>query len=331
MTAAPSNIVAYQTPAASLGPLLPQTITEAMQLARLMSEAKVVPQHLRGAPADCFLVINQARLWRMDPFAVAQGTSFIHGRMMYEGKLVAGVVHSLGNLTGRLNYEYAGSGDDRSITVSGTLRGEDKPRTVTVKLKDVKTTNGMWTKQPDQQLAYSGARVWARRHVPEVLLGVYTPEEFDAPQMRDVTPQQPAAPSIGAPKINTPAPQAEKPPLLVNLPDGWAPARFARTRAGLREALEFLAGAVLDGSPVVVGMNADLLDTIAEKMPELAEEVANLRAAAAEAMAAADDAELADDSADDTDDFPGDLPSRATLDGAGNGDEPFSQSRANKP
>ena len=226
----PGNI--HPLPATSLGPLLPQTISEAMQLARLMSEAKVVPQHLRGAPADCFLVINQARLWRMDPFAVAQGTSFIHGRMMYEGKLVAGVVHSLGNLTGRLNYEYDGSGDDRSITVSGTLRGEDKPRTVTVKLKDVKTTNGMWAKQPDQQLAYSGARVWARRHVPEVLLGVYTPEEFPEPvPMRDITPEaiEPPRPPRA---VHPPSPQAQaKPPLEVVI------GRIANLRASAAEAL----------------------------------------------------------------------------------------------
>lgn len=305
MTAVPSNIVQYQPPAASLGPLLPQTINEAMQLARLMSEAKVVPQHLRGAPADCFLVINQARLWRMDPFAVAQGTSFIHGRMMYEGKLVAGVVHSLGNLTGRLNYEYDGSGDNRSVTVSGTLRGEDKARTVTVKLKDVKTTNGMWTKQPDQQLAYSGARVWARRHVPEVLLGVYTPEEFDAPAMRDVTP---AAPQIEqAPQVPEKPKAPAKPPLLVNLPDGWDAAQFPRTKTGLKEALDFMAAAVLDGAPVVVEMNADLLATIEAAMPALADEVQALRKAADDALLS----DPAETEADDTDDFPGDLPSRA--------------------
>ena len=36
--------------------------------------------------------------------------------------------------------------------------------------------------QPDQQLAYHGSRVWARRHAPELMLGVYSPEEFDEPQ-----------------------------------------------------------------------------------------------------------------------------------------------------
>jgi hypothetical protein len=41
----------------------------------------------------------------------------------------------------------------------------------------------MWTTQLDQQLAYHGARVWARRYAPEVMLGVYAPEEMEpAPQ-----------------------------------------------------------------------------------------------------------------------------------------------------
>ena len=65
------------------------------------------------------------------------------------------------------------------MTVRGTLRGETKPREVTVFLADAKTSNSLWTKQPDQQLVYAGTRVWARRHAPEVMLGVYAPEEFD--------------------------------------------------------------------------------------------------------------------------------------------------------
>lgn len=320
MTALPANVVPYQPPAASLGPLLPQTISEAMQLARVMSEARMVPDHLRGSPADCFLIVNQARLWRMDPFAVAQGTSFIHGKIMYEGKLTAAVVHSLGNLSGRLNYEFSGSGDNRTVVVSGTLRGEDKPRTVTVKLGDVKTTNGMWVKQPDQQLAYSGARVWARRHVPEVLLGVYTPEEFDASDQVTPAPGNPyqiAAPRIEQPAV-APKPSAPKAPLLVRLPGDAPAAQFPKTGAGLHEALEFMSSAVLDGAPEVVELNAKLLDWLKDKYPAMADDVAELRAAAVMAADMADAAELTDESlselsdhkTDDPDDtFPGDLPS----------------------
>jgi hypothetical protein len=95
------------------------------------------------------------------------------------------------------------------VTVKGTLRGEDAPRELSVDLKDARTTNGMWTKQPDQQLVYFATRAWARRYAPEVMLGVYAPEEFDeqpkaapfngttidaAPEQPTVTPEPAEAP-----------------------------------------------------------------------------------------------------------------------------------------
>jgi hypothetical protein len=58
---------------------------------------------------------------------------------------------------------------------------------VSVILHNAKTQNVMWARQPDQQLAYHGARVWARRHAPELMLGVYSPEE-----MPDEPPAQPS-------------------------------------------------------------------------------------------------------------------------------------------
>lgn len=174
-----NQVVAY-TPAAPN--LTPQNLSVAMELANMMSGAKLVPQHLQGKPADCLLVIEQAVRWGMSPFAVAQATSVISGKLMYEGKLVAAAINSSGILSDRLSYEFTGTGQNRTVTVHGTIRGESAPREAKVCVKDVKTQNSMWTKQEDQQLVYSGARVWARRHVPEVMLGVYTPEEFDEPR-----------------------------------------------------------------------------------------------------------------------------------------------------
>ena len=98
---------------------------------------------------------------------------------MHSGKLVAAVVNSRGNLTQRLSYEYGGEGQNRTITVSGQLQGEAAPRTVKVVLRNAVTNNKVWQTQPDQQLMYHGVRVWARRHTPELMLGVYSPEEFD--------------------------------------------------------------------------------------------------------------------------------------------------------
>jgi hypothetical protein len=168
-------------------PMMPQSMDQAVRLAELMSHGKLVPNHLQKSPGDCLMVIEQAQRWGMSPFAVAQSTSVIQGKLMFEGKLVSAALHSSGLLQDRLNYRFEGEGDNRKVIAWATIRGESQPREVEVKLKDVKTNNGMWTKQPDQQLIYSANRIWGRRHAPEIMLGVYSPEEFE-PATRSAEP-----------------------------------------------------------------------------------------------------------------------------------------------
>jgi hypothetical protein len=152
---------------------------EAVKLAEIMATAKLVPTHLQKSPADCLLVIEQAIRWGMSPFAVAQATSIVSGKLMFEGKLVAAAIQGSGVIHGNLNYVYKGEGDKREVTVSGILRGEQEARTITARFKDVRTENKHWDKNPDQMLSYMGARIWARRHAPAVMLGVYAPDEFE--------------------------------------------------------------------------------------------------------------------------------------------------------
>ncbi len=183
--------------------LVPANMSEAMRLAEMMAGAKLVPQGLQKSPADCLMVIQQAIRWQMDPFAVAQECSVIQGKLMHSGKLVAAVVNARGNLTQRLSFEYRGAGPERTITVKGLLQGEAHPRDVEVTLKNAQTNNRVWQTQPDQQLMYHGVRVWARRHTPELMLGVYSPEEFDE---QTAAPRRPAAPAAN---VMLPAHDAE--------------------------------------------------------------------------------------------------------------------------
>lgn len=184
-------------------PLMPADMNGAIRLAEMMATGKLVPQHLQRQPGDCLMVIEQAMRWGMSPFAVAQSTSVISGKLMFEGKLVAAALQSSGILSGRINYEFEGEGETRAVVVSATLRGESEPRSMRVALKEVRTTNQMWTKQPDQQLVYSANRAWARRFAPEVMLGVYSPEEFEAEKPRDTFAGQTIeARAEPAPKVN---------------------------------------------------------------------------------------------------------------------------------
>jgi hypothetical protein len=163
--------------------LVPRSMDEAIRLAKAMASARLMPEHFKDDVGSALMVVEQAMRWRMSPFAVAQCTSLVKNKLMYEGKLVAAAIETSGAIEGLIDYTFAGSGAERTVTVSATRRGEREPRTITIRLADVKTNNEWWTKQPDQQLVYSGARNWARRWTPAVMLGVYSPDEFG----RDVT------------------------------------------------------------------------------------------------------------------------------------------------
>ena len=189
--------------------LIPQNIADAMRLAEMMAKGKMVPEHLRN-PSDMLMVIEQACRWGMSPFAVAQCTAIVRGRISYEGKLVSAAINASGVLQGRLDYVFSGEGATRAVTARGTLRGEDKPREVVVTLASAKTDNEHWKKNPDQMLTYHSARVWGRRHTPEVMLGVYSPEEFPTdsfagPTIEHTAPEPAAAPVARAEPPKQPA------------------------------------------------------------------------------------------------------------------------------
>lgn len=196
-------------------PVLDTGIFEQMlRIARIMATSQLVPEHLNRvagtksnpiaisseeAIANCFLVVNQAVRWSMDPFAVAQHVFVTKGRVGYEGKLVAAVINSHPNLAKRLSYTFTGEAGTpgRGVVVSGRVKGDAEDRTIDGTIKAWKTDNDSWAKIPDQMLTYRGAREWARRWMPEAILGVYAEEELSHSEI-DVTREgQTLAPEPG--------------------------------------------------------------------------------------------------------------------------------------
>ena len=134
-------------------------------------DKQLLPKERREANA--FVIVNQARQWDVDPIALAQGTSIIHGKVMYEGKIVAGVVNKRGGLIAPLDCRYEKTGNSRTCIVFGRLQSDpDNLREVEVKLGESRSNNGAWNKDPDQMLFYFGVRKWARKHAPSVMLGL---------------------------------------------------------------------------------------------------------------------------------------------------------------
>lgn len=177
------------------GMLAPTTFGEVVSFAELMSRSQhAIPKHLRGNPGACMAVTMQALRWEMDPFAVAAKAYSVNDMIAYEAQLIAAVVHTRAPIRRRPDYSFTGTGADLRCTVScemldGSTKVYESPRE-----GDIKTKNSpLWKTDPQQQLGYYSIRSWARRHTPEVLLGVYAPDELDEnrgpDQAKDITPR----------------------------------------------------------------------------------------------------------------------------------------------
>lgn len=182
------------------------------RMAAIMASGSVsVPVHLRGKKGDCFAIVMQSCQWGMNPFAVAQKTHLSQsGQLGYEAQLINAVVCNLAPIEHRPKYEFLGdwskvlgkvkeersekggkyyvamyTKDDEAglgVIIRTTLRGETEPRELTVMLSQCYPRfSTQWATDPQQQICFVAIRKWARRYTPDVLLGVYTAEELDAP------------------------------------------------------------------------------------------------------------------------------------------------------
>ncbi|PBS91860.1 enterohemolysin [Escherichia coli] len=202
-----------------------QALTQLQSVAGLMAQAAVtVPEHLRGNPADCMAIIMQAMQWGMNPYAVAQKTHLVNGVLGYEAQLVNAVIASSSAIHGRFHYRYGGDWErcTRTQEITRDKNGKNGKYTVTERvrgwtdedeiglfvqvgailrgeseitwgeplyLSGVVTRNSpLWVSNPKQQIAYLGVKYWARLYCPEVILGVYSPDEVEQREEREINP-----------------------------------------------------------------------------------------------------------------------------------------------
>lgn len=195
-----------------------QYLNAISSFAQMMAQGSAtVPRHLQGNAADCMAVAMQAAQWQMNPFAVAQKTHLINGALSYEAQLVNAVISRSGVLATRFEYEWYGpwenvigkfsikkgeKGEYRvpgwtmadetgiGIIIRARLKGEDEPRELDLLLAQARVRNSpLWADDPRQQLAYLAVKRWARLYCPDVILGVYTPDELEERQEKVINPE----------------------------------------------------------------------------------------------------------------------------------------------
>jgi hypothetical protein len=236
-TQAPTGLATYNDPSHNAAALIldPGTMRSMTDLATMMADGKTtVPEHLRGNKADCMAIVLQAMQWQMNPFAVAQKTFIVKGgALSYEAQLVNAVITSKAPTIDRLHYEWFGpwekivgkflvkkNSDNKEYRVPGwglldevglgvkvwaTFRGENEPRVLETLMAQARTRNStLWADDPKQQIAYLATKKWARLFCPDVILGVYTPDEFESVSGNeiDITPAEQAINTAAASSVS---------------------------------------------------------------------------------------------------------------------------------
>lgn len=179
--------------------IAPQNMAEMFEFAKMMAvSGPCVRPAFRGSPGACLAIALQAFRTGADPFAVANKAYITTSRsgdeqIAYEAQYIHAVLNTSGKLAKRLRPTYSGEGQARKCTITGYVVGEDEPLTYeSPTIGEIPVKNSpLWKGDPDQQLFYYSARAWGRRHLPEVLLGMYTPDEIRG-EVIDITPGPPA-------------------------------------------------------------------------------------------------------------------------------------------
>jgi len=167
--------------------LMPQNFDQLCLYANKLSKSKILPEDFRGDEAACMALIQYSATINMPALNLVQVTYPIKGRIAFDAKFFIALVNISGKIQDSVDFRYGGSGKDRWCEAFCT-KTNGKELVEKSVLQESKGASQQWDKIPDQMLAYHAGRKLARKHFPEVVLGICTTdEEFE--DYIDITPQ----------------------------------------------------------------------------------------------------------------------------------------------
>jgi hypothetical protein len=185
-----AGAIALRNAPGMMSTIAPQNMNELFEFAKLMAiSEQCIRAAFRNKPGACLAIALQAFRTGADPFAVANKAYLVNDQIAYESQYIHAVLNTSGALKKRLRPIYSGEGKTRRCKVIGEIVGEEEPfeyESPTIEAIPIQNSP-LWKNDPDQQLFYYASRAWARRWLPEVLLGMNTGDDI-ASQAIDVTP-----------------------------------------------------------------------------------------------------------------------------------------------
>jgi hypothetical protein len=218
-TAAPARVGAFS--------LAPQSLTEAMEFAKLIAAASICPSQFRGKPADVLVAVQQGAELGMSPMQSLANIAVINGRATLWGDAVVALALATGQLE-ELREEWDPTRAGGTATVTIKRRGMTE-HVETFSMEDAKRAklDGKDTyRQYPQRMCTWRAKTWAIRAMfADALKGIAVREEADdyvvsdgvevmMPRRRSATAATPAEVSgfLGGSASTDDAPADDAPP-----------------------------------------------------------------------------------------------------------------------
>lgn len=170
-----------------------RTVDEARSLAETIAKSSLLPAALVGKSADVLVQILAGRELGLEPMTAIRSIHIINGKPTLAADAMVGLV--LGS--GLAEYFAQTDASATSVTYETKRRGSPVAQRVTWTMDDARragvTGNPTWAKYPRQMLAARCKSELARSAYPDVLAGVYDPDELSVP-VRQPEPVAPPAP-----------------------------------------------------------------------------------------------------------------------------------------
>lgn len=171
----------------------PRTLDEAKNLATTLSNARTIPEALQKAPADVLAIVMAGAELGLAPMQSLRALVLIKGKPTLSADAMGALVKSRRDVCEFLVLE---SSDATRATYSTKRVGDPRPTTLSFTIEEAKTAglNGdNWRKFPAAMLRARALSAICRAVYPDLILGVYDPDELPAEE-KDVTPPPTSTP-----------------------------------------------------------------------------------------------------------------------------------------
>lgn len=241
--------------------LMPRSLDEVQSLSELLAKSTLLPDALRAKPADVAVQVLAGAELGLAPMASIRGVHIVQGKPVLSADLMVALCLGSGQC------EYFARVDETatSVTYETKRKGAPHPQRFTWSDEDTRRAGiggkGTWLQYPRAMRANRAKAALARDVYPDVLAGVYDPDEMGGGPANVSTPPAPVPPpttdtsdAIDAEIVS----ESSEPPVLAEidnapskaaldqladrlkaLPDRWrdvARTRFAARLAALKVA-----------------------------------------------------------------------------------------------